>query len=190
VCECEAFTFVVRCVLCVLCAICGELVGKIKFRYSVAVWKFSRRRCLPFVSSCWNCVWQSARSTRYRCRCRCRCVCKLQANNPSHTTAPQHHSTTSAAALTHSLLPSPSPSPSLLSLRHIQQILLRVLLNSFSIQFSHVLLRVQTRYFRFRQQQTKKSNQQQNNKKREPNQTFELLHILTLITRWIKLLKH
>lgn len=72
-------------------------------------------------------------------------------------------------------------------------------------QFSHVLLRVQTRCFRFvlllpSTHKALKGNSNSNNNignisattstPERANQTFELLHILTLITRWIKLLKH
>lgn len=64
------------------------------------------------------------------------CVCKLQGHpNPRHEEQQQQQQRRLPLALpsTHSLLPSPSPTPSP-SLRHIQQILLRVLSNSFSIQ--------------------------------------------------------
>lgn len=64
------------------------------------------------------------------------CVCKLQGHhpNPRHEEQQQQQQQRRlplALLSTHSLLPSPSPSP---PLRHIQQILLRVLSNSFSIQ--------------------------------------------------------
>lgn len=165
---------------CVQCVVC--CVGKIKFRYSVAVWKFSRRRCLPFVSSCALCV-DCARFTRCRCRCRCRCVCKLQVNNPLTPQPPLHYECCCPHAL----------AAAAVAVVVANAVAATHPTDTFACAFEFVFNSATSCYGCRRVISVSDNNKTTTKnifKKKEPNQTFELLHILTLITRWIKLLKH